>query len=297
MVLLLASGSNLSHGQRKQHALIMEVSALYQEQLNNPSALLVIDVRDPENYLLEHIPGAINLPVELTFNEQGDRNRIASLNQIRKYFSAAGITNNDPVVLYDEGLARDAAHVFWVMETYGHQNIRVLNGGMSAWKQLYPTSSAPTHRPASNYVPFIAPHHLSTKLTTRLAIDNDNVVVLDARDKDEYLGKKSQASRYGHIPGAVNIPWQENLQLRDGVHFIKPIADLQSIYTRVENANNVITYCNRGKESALSYLILRNLGYPASVYDGAWLEWGNDELLPIVTPVNDKHSSDRPGDN
>ena len=250
--------------------------------------LLIIDVRTADKYQAGHIPGAINLPSEDTFSRR-DKTRILSLNDLRVMFSQLGITNDDHVFLYDNGLLRDAAHVFWTMEVYGHAHVSVLEGGLPGWLKFGgELSRGIEKRPASTYVPSMSPHHLATKLTTRLAIENDSVLILDSRAPVEYRGKKSKAKRYGHITGAVNIPADLNMEQRGGVSRVKSKQQLQSLYAALGKQAQVITYCNRGRDSAMSYLILRNLGYPVAVYDGAWLEWGNDDQLPITNPQSGK---------
>ena len=241
---------------------------------------------------MDHLPGAINLPVELTFNNEGDPTRIASLQQIRELLSEAGINNTDYLILYDDGLLKDAAHVFWVLETYGQKKLSVLDGGIAGWvAQHGELTRVVKPRPPSQYIPNIATHRLTTELATLLAIRNPNVSIIDARDQQEYLGIVSRARRKGHIAGAISIPWTNNLDENAQVHNVKPKATLQSLYNNIDKHNQVITYCNRGKESAVTYLVLRNLGYNVSVYDGAWLEWGNDDHLPIETGEKTKHGA------
>jgi thiosulfate/3-mercaptopyruvate sulfurtransferase len=256
---------------------------LMQEQ----AEVVIVDVRDIELYATGHLPGAINIPSEWSFNQAGDKTRIASLNQIRDVFSRAGIHNDDYVVLYDDGSLLDAAHVFWAMETYGHRNVSVLNGGLHAWlAQDGKLTEQVEARPPSNYIPSISPHHMSTKLTTRLAIETKHIAILDSRPPEEYRGEESWTKRKGHIPGAINIPWDRNLSNLNSENGARLISDdaLQTLYQQLDGARQVITYCNRGKESTVSYLVLRHMNRAVSVYDGAWLEWATDSNLPVNRP-------------
>jgi thiosulfate/3-mercaptopyruvate sulfurtransferase len=271
---------------------VTDVAVLKSRIDTEESKPVLVDVRDEKAYRNGHIPGAINLPVELTFNQRGDHTRIASLQRIRHLASNAGIHNSDELVLYDDGDLRNAAHEYWVLETYGHQRISVLNGGLAAWKQEHGRlSTEDVKRPKSNYLPTISTHRLSTELATLLALRNPHVKIIDARSSDEYLGKFSRAERKGHIPGAISIPWYENLTRTSKVPLIKPKPALKSLYAGLKPDDHVIAYCNRGKESAVTYLILRQLGYRVSVYDGAWLEWGNDEHVPVESGTRDQGGS------
>lgn len=263
---------------------VIDVSTLKTLLARPAPAPVLVDVRDNNTYDLEHLPGAVNVPVEHTFNETGDRSRIASLQQIRKLLSIAGIKNSDYLVLYDDGSLKDAAHVFWVLETYGHKKLSVLDGGVAAWTAQHgKLTGIETLRQKSQYIPNIATHRLSTKLATLLGIKNSKVEIIDARVYAEYVGLKSASRRKGHIPGAISIPWKENLARDKPYPQLKSTRKLHALYHALDKKEHIITYCNRGKESAVSYLVLRDLGYNVSIYDGAWLEWGNDDQLPIAT--------------
>lgn len=257
------------------------VTADWLQENRDMPKLLLVDARSTADYAQGHLPGAINLPVDLTITGQ-NHNRLPKLSYIRELFRQTGLHNDDLIVIYDDGLLKNAARLFWVLETYGHSYVAVLDGGLPGWEQAgHALSREPVHRPPSHYVPSVLPHHLATRLTTRLAIDDPDVVIIDARRSEEYLGLSSQAERAGHIPGAINLPWEANLVREDGAPHLLSDPELQHLYNRLKG-KRIITYCNRGKESAVTYLMLRHLGYPVSIYDGSWLDWGNDPQLPIA---------------
>jgi thiosulfate/3-mercaptopyruvate sulfurtransferase len=186
------------------------------------------------------------------------------------------------MVLYDSGRLIDAARFFWVLEVYGHSKVSILDGGLAHWqKEKQPVQIAATTRPRSVYIPNISSRHLSNQLTTRLAMTKTKVSIIDARSSDDYSGKTSKAKRFGHIPTAINVPWSQNYQVMGDHMMLRPDNELEEIYSNQDTKSDVIAYCNRGKQSALTYFVLRKLGYNVSVYDGAWLEWGNDDSLPI----------------
>ena len=243
---------------------------------------VIVDVRAPELYAKQHIKDAINIDVEKTFGTGLNINRITSPAQIKTLLSQKGIKNTDYLIIYDNGELKDAAQFFWVMETYGHRRLSLLNGGIPMWLHLnYPTSQIAKTLPPSNYFPMLNHHSISTKLTTRLALNSPSEFLIDARGHEEYVGQVSQAERFGHIPTAISIPSDLNLQTLDGLRVLKSKTQLKKLYIDIPKSSQSITYCNRGKHSALTYFVLRFLGYRVSVYDGAWLEWGNDPKLPI----------------
>lgn len=245
---------------------------------------VIIDTRSKDLYRQGHIPGAINIPVMATFNQDYDKDRVANLQYIRKLFSKAGLKHDSKIIIYDDSSYIDAGRMFWVLELYGHSNIRLLNGGMPAW-QVNPElaiSKETTTLPESNYIPSINPDRLVTRSGVALAIDDPGKLILDARESDEYNGKESIANRFGHIPSAVNVPTSLAMVDRGGVTMLKDDAQLRQLYDGIVSDRRVYTYCNKGKKASLTYTILRQLGHSVAHYDGSWYEWGNDLTLPIV---------------
>lgn len=261
---------------------VLELASLKAKLARHVPNLLLVDVRNHSDYLRGHIPGAINLPVKLTINQAG-KNGIASLQQIRKVLSQAGILHSDYLVLYDNGLLKNAAHVFWVLETYGHEKTSVLDSGYPGWIADHGNVSRQVITlPPSDYVPSISSHYLSTELATLIASRNRHVQIIDARSHREFIGLVSSARRKGHIINAINIPWEDNLAQTQPYPKLKSRKALHKLYGMLHPGEHVIAYCNRSMESAVTYLALRRLGYPVSIFDGAWHEWGNDKDLPIA---------------
>lgn len=280
---------SVAHARVRAVRPVIELSRLKTLLAKHTPKLLLVDVRRHAAYLRGHLPGAINLPAALTLNQAG-RNGIASLRQVRKILSRAGIRQSDYLVLYDNGLLKDAAHVFWVLETYGDKTVSVLNSGYPGWvANKGMISRRVTTLPPSHYQPSIQSHRLSTELATLLAVRNHHVQIIDARSRREFLGLASRARRKGHILNAINVPWSENLARTRPYPRLKSRKALHALYWMLRPGEHAIAYCNRSMESAVTYLALRWLGYPVSVFDGAWLEWGNDNHLPIETgPANRK---------
>lgn len=244
--------------------------------------LLIVDVRTEKEYLQGHIPSAVNISVSDTFKQKKPRNMIGGLQQIQALFSEKGVTHEQTILIYADKEMKDAGRVFWVFEVFGHQRVKILNGGLAAWEKVTgnKVTQLPTKNKVSHYVPTVEPDKLVSLLTMNLATkQTGKPSIIDVRTQNEYLGKESKAKRFGHIPNAINIPAKSNFVDVDGVTLLKPMTELQLMYQNY--SGRIITYCNRGKDAALTYAVLRALGKNVSVYDGSWLEWGNDMKLPI----------------
>ena len=243
--------------------------------------IAVVDTREAREFAAGHISGAVNIPVANTFSKDPRGDLLASISEIKELLRAAGIRNDDHIVLYDDGSFADAARVFWVLEVYGHEHISILNNGFQAWFKLRaPISTQEQPRKRSDYLPSVNPRRLATKFSTRFATRNDQVVLIDARSEAEYQGLESIASRHGHIPSARNVPASD--LITGGEPQFRPLDELASLFDDIPKNKQVITYCNKGKHAAMAYFTLRSLGYDVATYDGSWYEWGNDLNLPIA---------------
>ena len=264
--------------------LLLIESGTLAARLQEPG-LVIVDARASKEYALGHIDGAINIPVDSTFDSNSRTGLLAPVSSIQKLFSEAGIENDHRLVIYDSGRLLDAARLFWIFEVFGHQQLAILSTGFLDWKNKHlPVSTETNKLPPSNYLPAIKSDRLATAFSTRLAVEDDNKTILDARTPAEYQGQESKAQRFGHIPNARNIP-ADSLFLDNGEQKqLRPLEELQALFSDVDKNSRVITYCNKGKAAALTYFVLRNLGYDVAAYDGSWVEWGNDTSLPIVEP-------------
>lgn len=260
-----------------------------QQMTNDNLDYLLLDVREADYFQLAHIPGAVSLPVARTFAETGRTDKIGGLDYLQKLFSSVGVRHDLMVILYDNGEYIDAGRVFWILEMMGHQQVRVLDGGFAAWQAGgFMVSDMPKKALESRFYANVQPDKLSTKFSMRLASKGDHVSIVDARSHAEYNGEESISDRAGHIPGASNVPWNENFETVNGIALLKSKDELASLYSHLDKDKPVVTYCNKGKQSSFSYLVLRELGFKASHYDGSWFEWSRDKNLPIETTTSKK---------
>ena len=244
--------------------------------------VVVLDVRLAEDFEFGHVRGAVNVPYTALF---ADGYLMPGIEELRELFGAAGVDMTRRVVVYDEGSFIWAARAYWLLETLGLRTVAMLDVGFGNWDDgqlaIADEAVAPVRR---NFVPAVDHRRLETKLSTLLALESTDRVIMDGRSKDEYLGIESSAQRFGHIPGAVHFSWSANF-IDDGRGGqMLPLDTLRPLYAGLDPEKHIIVYCNGGAQSAVNYIVLQALGYSVSIYDGSWIEWGNDVAVPIDNP-------------
>jgi thiosulfate/3-mercaptopyruvate sulfurtransferase len=245
----------------------------------NDTNLVLIDVRDPKIFAKGHLKRAVNIPaMQKLF--VGKHYMMPKLDALKELFSNAGIENDSLVVVYGGDNPIWAARFYWISEVLGHDNVGLLKVGYGNWKEgALATTTKQYHPKRSNFIPRIDNTKLATKLSTLIAIGNKTII--DGRPDAFYKGEKSHAKRHGHIPSALNYPGSQNYTHAAKGTTMKDFSELKSLYKKLPKSKPIILYCEDGADAALNFLILQNLGYKVSVYDGSWLEWGNDTNLPI----------------
>ncbi|XPV68600.1 MAG: sulfurtransferase [Halarcobacter sp.] len=258
---------------------IVPVSWL-KRNLSNPR-LVIVDLRQKAEYKKEHIKNAVNIPgLESLFDE---RYLMPKLDFLKELFSNAGIDSDSIVVAYDNGDFTWAARFFWILDILGHKNVGILKVSYgNLLKQQLPTSSYIPKVTRKEFVPRIDNEKIETKLSTLLSIGKKTII--DGRKESHYEGQESIAKRYGHIPTAQNYACTQNFQVTSDGSVMKEFSELKKIYKNIPKNKEIILYCDGGADAALNYIVLKELGYKAAVYDGSWIEWGNDNEVPIDNP-------------
>ncbi|MFK5894707.1 MAG: rhodanese-like domain-containing protein [Pseudomonadota bacterium] len=253
------------------------------EQLKQSlSNYIILDARSSLDYQAGHIKGAINFPIDLTYEQKNVNGKITRPMQMQTHFRERGIEQNSTIIIYDNGAMVDAARLFWTLEVYGIQHVKVLDHGYDHWlNKNYPISLEQEKRKTSLYVASINHKRLASKFTTQLATQNPNQFIIDARSSSDYQGKTSTAQRFGHIPTAVSYPASHNFNMSENILSLQPVDALKDIYSGVPKNKKIIIYCAIGRISSANYLALRELNYDVANYDASWKEWGNDLSLPI----------------
>jgi len=247
----------------------------------NDDNLLIIDGRSWHEYSDGHIPGAVNLDLFAFHWADTSKEGIEAFNkQMTKLLSNVGVSYDKFVVFYDDESGIFAARGVWLLEYFSHKNVAMLDGGLGKWKKdKYQVEKRPNSYKLARFKPKINPKVLATYRYMLDHLSNPKVKIVDARTKNEYIGKWVRAARAGHIPNAIHVDWRDNLA-RDGR--FKSSTALRKLYGKIKNDDEVICYCQGGYRAANDYLALKKLGYKKlRVYLGSWYEWGNMLDLPV----------------
>lgn len=280
VILLLSLFLNILNASTNRNIEAIVTVDWLKENLNK-SNLVIVDLRTKDEYLKSHIEGAVNIPgLKSLF---ADKFLMPELGYLKELFSNAGIDSTSQVVAYDNGDFIWAARFYWILEVLGHENVGLLKVGFnnSLEKEL-PFNSGEFTVQRKEFIPRINNEKLQTKLSTLMAIGNKTII--DGRKESHYQGKESLAKRFGHIPTAKNYACTQNYQVNANGNEIKDLSELRELYKDLPKDKEIILYCDGGAEAALNYIVLQELGYKASVYDGSWVEWGNDDSVPISNP-------------
>ncbi|MFB3387196.1 sulfurtransferase [Flavobacterium sp. LAR06] len=259
--------------------------------LKDSSEIVLIDARAgvnaEENYKNEHLKGAryVDLNRDLATLEEnpanGGRHPLPSLEKFSQVLSTLGISLTSHVVIYDDKNGSNASSRFWwMLRAIGHEKIQVLNGGLqAAIKTGFPTSSEIEHFDATEYKVSAWKLAVADIEEVEKARNNSENIVIDVRDKNRFDGLTEPLDLIaGHIPGAINVPFSENLS-EDG--FYKSAEELNKKYTALigdTKPENVIVHCGSGVTACHTLLAMDYAGIEIpKLYVGSWSEWSRND--------------------
>ena len=245
--------------------------------LNDPN-VIIADTRSYQEYSQGHIPGAVNLDLFAFHWIDTTKQGISGFNaQVRKLLSFIGVAPGKKVVFYDNVSGMLAARGMWMSMYLSHHDTLILDGGLTKWKQDgFSLEVKPNSFKPSKFEGKINPEIISG--FEYIQENLENMIIIDARLPQEYDGTTVRAANGGHIPGAVNIDWSQNVN-QDGT--FKSDKELLAVYDYPKDSE-IITYCHGAYRAANTFLTLKKLGFTnVRVYLGSWGEWGNHLELPV----------------
>jgi thiosulfate/3-mercaptopyruvate sulfurtransferase len=260
-----------------------------EQKLGQPGTVFVEVDEDTSAYDKGHIAGAVKLDWKKDLQDPVRRDFV-DREQLEKLLSAKGIANSDTVVLYGGNNNWFAAYAYWYFKLYGHQDVKLLDGGRKKWElDSRPLTEEATERPATDY-------HASDQDTSIRAFRDEVIAaigaknLIDVRSPDEFAGRllapahlpQEASQRGGHIPTAVNVPWSKAAN-EDGT--FKSDDELRRLYADagVDYGRDTIAYCRIGERSSHTWFVIHELlGHQNSKnYDGSWTEYGSLVGVPI----------------
>ena len=260
-----------------------------EDNLDTDGVVLIEVDEDTTSYDKGHIRSAIKLDWTTDLQDQVRRDFVSRA-QFDALLSERGVSNDDTVVLYGGNNNWFAAYAYWYFTLYGHQSVKLMDGGRKKWELDERTLTEDVaERTATTYT--------AKEQDTSIRAFRDQVKdamgsvnLVDVRSPDEFSGKllapahlpQEQSQRPGHIPGAKNVPWSKAAN-DDGT--FKSDDDLKSLYegAGVDLSTDTIAYCRIGERSAHTWFVLHELLGQSNVrnYDGSWTEWGSLVGAPI----------------
>jgi len=261
------------------------------EHMHDPHVRIVESDEDYLLYETGHIPGAVKVDWYTTLQHPLRRDFLTR-EEFEKLCSQLGIANDTTVVFYGDKSNWFACYALWLFRYYGHENLKIMNGGRTKWTlENRPMSKETSTYPQTSYKAKEPDQKVRAYRDQVMQHIEKRGPLVDVRSPKEYSGEllhmanypQEGATRGGHIPGAVNIPWSQATNEADST--FKPVAELRNLYEGkgVSPDKEIIAYCRIGERSSHTWFVLTYLlGYPnVKNYDGSWTEWGNLVNAPI----------------
>ncbi len=237
-------------------------------------------------YEASHLPGAVYLHLDEDLSgptgEHGGRHPLPTPAAAAATFARAGVGPACHVVAYDDGDGMIAARVWWLLRWLGHDRVQVLDGGLAAWREAGGPETSEIPRPrVAPFEPAPREAMLVDREWLRDHLGDPELTLVDARAPERYRGETEPIDpRAGHVPGAVNLPYADNLE---GGRF-KDDGSLRERFAGVAESPIVVVYCGSGVSAAHDLIALELAGvHGARLYAGSWSDWVSYDDAPVAT--------------
>jgi thiosulfate/3-mercaptopyruvate sulfurtransferase len=260
--------------------------------LGEPGLVVVESDEDVLLYETGHIPGSVKIDWHTELNDPVQRDYIDG-EAFAALLGAKGISRDSTVVIYGDKSNWWAAYALWVFTLFGHEDVRLLDGGRDKWIADGRPITTDRPSPAPVEYPVVERRDDEIRAFKEDVLAHLGRPLVDVRSPEEYSGERTTAPAYpeegalraGHIPTAANVPWAK-AAAEDGT--FRPVAELDAVYREgagLADGEPVIAYCRIGERSSHTWFVLTHLlGFnDVKNYDGSWTEWGSAVRVPIVT--------------
>ena len=262
-----------------------------QARLGTPGLVVVESDEDVLLYETGHIPGSVKIDWHTDLNDPVERDYIDG-KEFARLLGSKGISRDSTVVIYGDKSNWWAAYALWVFTLFGHEDVRLLDGGRGKWEAEGRQYVTETSTPATVDYPVVEREDSTIRAFKDDVLAHFGNPLIDVRSPEEFNGERTTAPQYpeegtlraGHIPSARNIPWGKAVA-EDGT--FRSVAELNALYrgeAGLTDGDNVIAYCRIGERSSHTWFVLTHLlGFEGvRNYDGSWTEWGSAVRVPIV---------------
>ena len=240
-------------------------------------------------YAAGHIPGAryAHLDNDLSGPKTAasGRHPLPDPEKLAATFGAWGIGRGKQVVAYDDSFGAMAARLWWLLRWMGHDSVALLDGGLPRWqREGHPmTQDAPTIHPVA-FVPAVRNDMLADAAFVARAVQDEHWLVMDARSEERFNGEIEPLDPVaGHIPGAINFPYEDNLHVSGRFESFEHLQELYRGQLQDVRPDHVIQMCGSGVTACHNILAMEHAGLTgAKLYAGSWSEWIRDPSRPVA---------------
>jgi thiosulfate/3-mercaptopyruvate sulfurtransferase len=255
------------------------------EHLNN-SQVVIVDCRfsladtqlGQKQYQEGHIAGSfyldLNQDLSSPVGEHGGRHPLPNINDLADKLAKIGVNSQKTLVIaYDDSRFAFASRLWWLLRYLGHEQVAVLDGGFAGWtKAGYPVSDVIPEPRIGKFIPQLEEEQVVDYTYVKHHQQIPDVVLVDSRESDRYRGEREPIDKIaGHIPGAVNYPWQE---VTDANGYLLPQSEQRQRWEQLESAKKIVVYCGSGVTACVNLLSLEIAGITTGkLYAGSWSDW------------------------
>ncbi|WP_025026170.1 sulfurtransferase [Caldalkalibacillus mannanilyticus] len=239
-----------------------------------------------EQFLLEHIPNSHYFDLEQDLSgakqEHGGRHPLPDISLFVQKLERVGIGPEKLVIAYDDQGGAMASRLWWLLKYLGHEEVKVLDGGFSAWKKAgYPLSQEIIEPQPNSFTAQLQEDRVLSMAEVKNRVMDTECVIVDSRAKERYLGEQEDIDPVaGHIPGAIQEFWKDRL---DSEGFWKTKGEQEQLLQKYVKASNkeLVVYCGSGVTACVNVMAFEELGLKPKLYVGSWSDWCSYTENPV----------------